>query len=156
MSGTGTIHSRLSALGLVLPAVSCPKGNYIGAVREGNLVFLSGHGPLDPDGRLITGKIGIDYSEEEGYQHARLVGLNLLSSLQAEIGSLDKVRKVVKLLGMVNAPLDFASQPKVINGCSDLLLELFGPEIGKHARSAVGVASLPGQMSVEIEAIFAV
>jgi enamine deaminase RidA (YjgF/YER057c/UK114 family) len=156
MIGAGRIYTRLATLGLMLPATSPPEGNYIGAVREGNLVFLSGHGPLDASGRLITGKIGVDYSEAEGYQHARLVGLNLLASLEAEIGSLDRVRKVVKLLGMVNAPLEFARQPKIINGCSDLFVDVFGPDIGKHARSAVGVASLPGQMSVEIEAIFAV
>lgn len=156
MTGSGKIQARLAALGLTLPAASPPAGNYIGAVREGNLVFLSGHGPLDADGKLITGKIGVDYSEEEGYQHARLIGLNLLATLEGEIGSLDQVRKVVKLLGMVNATLDFSSQPKIINGCSDLFVDVFGPEIGKHARSAVGVASLPGQMSVEIEAIFAI
>jgi enamine deaminase RidA (YjgF/YER057c/UK114 family) len=156
MSELGIVEARLAALGLSLPSPAAPAGNYLGAVREGNLVFLSGHGPLDPEGKLISGKVGVDFSLEEGYQHARLVGLNLLASLKAEIGSLDKVRKVVKVLGIVNAPPDFARQPQVINGCSDLFVEIFGLEVGKHARSAIGVASLPGQMSVEIEAVFAI
>lgn len=156
MTGDGRIAGRLAELGLVLPDLAAPAGNYLGAVHEGNLVFLSGHGPLDESGKLITGKIGLDFTVPEGYDHARLVSLRLLAALQAEIGSLDRVRKVVKLLGMVNAPPDFADHPKVINGCSDLLVCVFGDTIGKHARSAVGMASLPGQMTVEIEAVFAI
>ena len=146
------IETRLKEMGLELPAPGKPVANYVPAVRTGNLVFLSGHGPVLENGNLITGKVGVDLSPEEGYQAARQVALVLLASLKSEIGDLDKVRRVVKLLGMVNCTPDFVDQPKVINGASDLLVEIFG-EKGKHARSAVGMNALPLNIAVEIEMI---
>lgn len=145
-------ETRLKEIGLELPLAVKPIGNYVPAVRTENLVFLSGHGPLRNDGTRITGKVGADLTLEEGYEAARLVALGLLGSLKAEIGDLDKVRRVVKLLGMVNCTPDFTNQPKVINGASDLLVEVFGDK-GKHARSAVGMNALPNNISVEIEMI---
>ena len=144
-----TPEARLKALGLTLPTAAKPIANYVPAVRTGNLVFLSGHGECGPQ---LTGVVGKDVTIEKAYASARNVGLCLLSSLKAEIGDLSKVKRVVKLLGMVNAAPDFADQPKVINGCSDLLVEVFGDR-GRHARSAVGMGSLPGRISVEIEMI---
>ena len=123
-------------------------------VRTGNLVYLSGHGPSPgPDGTVPAGKVGRDFTEAEGAQIARSVGLGLLSSLRDEIGSLDRVTRVVKVLGMVNCPPEFTTQHKVIDGCSDLFVEVFGQEIGRHARSAVGMGSLPLDFPVEIEVI---
>jgi len=126
--------------------------NYLPAVRTGNLVFLSGHGPFKEDGSLITGKVGSELTVEQGYEAARRVAVGLLGSLKAEIGDLEKVKRVVKLLGLVNCPSDFTEQPKVINGASDLLVEVFGAR-GKHARSAVGANALPMNITVEIEMI---
>ena len=146
------VERKVKELGLELPAAPKPVANYVTAVRSGNLVFLSGHGPVKEDGTLITGKVGTDLTWEQGYEATKRVTLGLLSSLKAEIGDLDKVRRVVKLLGMVNCTPDFEDQPKVINGASDLLVELFG-EKGKHARSAVGMNALPSNISVEIEMI---
>ena len=146
------VEKKLKELGLELPDVPIPMANYVTAVRSGNLVFLSGHGPVKEDGTLITGKVGTDRTWEQGYEDAKRVTLGLLSSLKAEIGDLDTVRRVIKLLGMVNCTSDFGDQPKVINGASDLLVELFG-EKGKHARSAVGMNALPMNISVEIEMI---
>jgi enamine deaminase RidA (YjgF/YER057c/UK114 family) len=146
------VEKKLKELGLELPDVPKPMANYVTAVRSGNLVFLSGHGPVKEDGALITGKVGNGRTWEQGYEDAKRVTLGLLSSLKAEIGDLDKVRRVIKLLGMVNCTPDFGDQPKVINGASDLLVELFG-EKGKHARSAVGMNALPLNISVEIEMI---
>ncbi|MFB0520616.1 MAG: RidA family protein [Desulfatiglandales bacterium] len=143
---------RLKETGLELPPAVRPVANYVNAVRAGNLVFLSGHGPVREDGNMITGKVGADVTLEEGYEAARRVALVLLASLKAEIGDLDKVRQVVKLLGMVNCRSDFVDQPKVINGASDLLVEVFGDK-GRHARSAVGMNALPMDISVEIEMI---
>jgi enamine deaminase RidA (YjgF/YER057c/UK114 family) len=142
-------EARLKALGLVLPTPAKPVANYVPAVRVGNLVFLSGHGECS---NSLTGVVGRDVPIEKAYASARNVGLCLLASLKAEIGDLGKVRRVVKLLGMVNAAPDFGDQPKVINGCSDLLVQVFGDR-GKHARSAVGMGSLPSRISVEIEMI---
>jgi enamine deaminase RidA (YjgF/YER057c/UK114 family) len=119
----------------------------------GKLVYLSGKGPNRPDGSQVTGKAGADLTVDEAYDAARLCGIQLLSALKEHVGSLDNVKQIVKLLGMVNATPDFADQPKVINGCSDLLVSIFGEENGKHARSAVGMGSLPGQITVEIEMI---
>jgi enamine deaminase RidA (YjgF/YER057c/UK114 family) len=147
-----SIQNRLKELGLELPPTRTPVANYVPAVRSGSLVFLSGHGPFRGDGTLITGKVGADLTLEEGYQAARQVALVLLASLQAEIGRLDKVRRIVKLLGMVNCTPDFPDQPKVINGASDLLVEVFGDK-GRHARSAVGMNALPMNIAVEIEMI---
>ena len=146
------IETRLKEMGLELPAPGKPMANYVTAVRTGNLVFLSGHGPVLENGNLITGKVGADLTLEEGYKAARQVALVLLASLKSEIGDLDKVHRVVKLLGMVNCTPDFVDQPKVVNGASDLLVEIFG-EKGKHARSAVGMNALPSNIAVEIEMI---
>ncbi len=145
-------ETKLSQMGLKLPAAGSPVANYVPAVRSGNLVFLSGHGPVLDDGSLITGKVGADLTLDEGYNAARQVALILLASLKSEIGDLDKVRRVVKLLGMVNSTPNFTDQPRVINGASDLLVELFG-EKGRHARSAVGMNALPMNIAVEIEMI---
>jgi len=145
------VEERLKELGVELPSAATPVANYIPAVRSGNLVFLSGHGPLEKN-RLITGKLGSDLTVEEGYQAARLVAVGLLGSLKALIGDLERVRRIVKLLGMVNCEPTFMEQPRVINGASDLLVEVFG-ERGRHARSAVGMNALPLNISVEIEMI---
>ena len=145
-------ETKLKKMGLEVPPAVKPVANYVSAVRTGNLVFLSGQGPFRKDGTLITGKVGADLTLEEGYEAARRVALGLLGSLKAEIGDLDKVRRVVKLLGMVNCTPDFVDQPKVINGASDLLVEVFS-DAGKHARSAVGMNALPMNISVEIEMI---
>ncbi|MBL7212094.1 MAG: RidA family protein [Desulfobacteraceae bacterium] len=145
-------ETKLKEMGLEVPAAVKPVANYVSAVRTGNLVFLSGQGPFRKDGTLITGKVGADLTLEEGYEAARRVALGLLGSLKAEIGDLDKVQRVVKLLGMVNCTPDFTDQPKVINGASDLLVEVFS-DAGKHARSAVGMNALPMNISVEIEMI---
>jgi enamine deaminase RidA (YjgF/YER057c/UK114 family) len=146
-----SIPENLKELGITLPAVPEPAGNYVHAVRAGNLLFLSGKGPRDPDG-VTTGKVGEDVSVEQAYQHARSVGLILLAVMQKELGRLDVVKRVVKVLGMVNATAEFADHPKVIDGCSDLFVQVFG-EKGRHARSAVGMGSLPGRITVEIEAV---
>ena len=147
------IDQRIRDLGLELPSVPTPAANYANAVRTGNLVFLSGTVPVLPDGTIPKGKVGSDVTTEEAVEHARLVGLTLLAVLKEELGDLDRVRRVVKLLGMVNAVPDFREQSRVINGCSDLFVEIFGEQ---HARSAIGVGSLPFGITVEIEAIFEV
>jgi enamine deaminase RidA (YjgF/YER057c/UK114 family) len=147
-----TPRERLQALNIELPEVSPPVANYVNAVRTGNLLFLAGKGPRRPDGGNIEGLVGVDLSIEEGYEAARLTGINQLSALQAELGDLSKVVRIVKVLGMVNCASGFRDHPKVINGFSDLMVEVFG-ERGKHARSAVGMGSLPGNIAVEIEMI---
>ena len=147
------IEQRLIELGLELPPVPTPAANYANAVRTGNLVFVSGTVPAMPDGTIPKGKVGADVTTEEAVEHARRVGLTLLAILREELGDLDRVRRVVKLLGMVNAVPDFREHSRVINGCSDLLYEIFGE---RHARSAIGVGSLPFGITVEIEAIFEV
>ena len=146
-------ESRLAELGITLPSPPAPVANYVRAVRTGNLVFLAGHGPLQANGTYVTGKVGRDLTVDEGYAAARLTGLALLASLREEIGSLNNVRRIVKVNGMVNATNDFQDHPNVINGCSDLFVEIFGPEIGKHARAAVGKVSLPINIAVEIDAV---
>jgi enamine deaminase RidA (YjgF/YER057c/UK114 family) len=145
-------ETRLKKLGIDLGPVSAPVANYVNAVRTGNLLYLSGKGPRAVNGKRPQGKVGREYTAEEAYQHARTVGLDLLAVMKSELGSLDKVVRVVKLLGMVNAVPEFQDHPKVINGCSDLLVEVLG-EAGKHARSAVGMGSLPMGIPVEIEVI---
>ena len=146
-------EKRLKELKIDLGTVSAPVANYVNAVRTGNLLFLSGKGPRAiGDGKRPKGKVGREYTVEQGYQYARTVGLDLLAVMRTELGSLDKVKRVVKVLGMVNAVPEFEDQPKVINGCSDLFVEVFG-ERGKHARSAVGMGSLPMGIPVEIECI---
>ncbi len=146
-------EKKLKELKIDLGSVSAPVANYVNAVRTGNLLYLAGKGPRPgADGKRPKGKVGRDYSVEEAYQHARSVGLDLLAVMRAELGSLDKVKRVVKVLGMVNATPEFEDQPKVINGCSDLFVEVLGDK-GKHARSAVGMGSLPMGIPVEIEVI---
>ena len=146
-------EKRLKALGLELGKVSAPVANYVNAVRTGNLLFLAGKGPRpDASGKRPSGKVGRDYTADEAYQHARTVGIDLLAVMRSELGSLDRVKRVVKLLGMVNAAPEFADHPRVINGCSDLFVEIFG-DAGRHARSAVGMESLPMGIPVEIECI---
>ena len=145
-------EARLVELGLKLPEQPKPVANYVPAVRVGNLLFVSGHGPYN-DGKTKTeGKLGRELTVDEGYQVARNVAMNCLASIRVELGSLDRVKRFVKLLGMVNCTEDFREPPKVINGCSDLLVDLFG-ESGKHARSAVGMQALPFAIPVEIEMI---
>lgn len=145
-------EQRIKELGIDLSLKPQPVANYVPAVRVGNLVFLSGHGPLKKDKTLMSGVVGRDMDEKQAYQAARLVGIAALASLKAEIGSLDKVKRVVKVLGMVNAVPDFKNHPEVINGFSDLMTEVFGDQ-GKHARSAVGMGSLPRTIPVEVEMI---
>ena len=148
-------EARLKELGLVLPAMVKPVANYVPYRIAGNVLYLSGQGPRDANGNNLSGKLGAEISIEEGYRRARLVGLGLLSAMRDALGSLDRVDYIVKLLGMVNATPDFNDPPKVINGCSDLFVEVFG-EAGRHARSAVGMSSLPAGIPVEIEVIVAV
>ena len=141
-------EEKLKRLGLTLAPVTPPIANYVNAVRTGNLLFLAGKGPAGG----VTGIVGKEISVEQAYQHARTTGLALIAVMKSELGSLDKVKRIVKVLGMVNAVPGLGDQPKVINGCSDLFVEVFG-ERGKHARSAVGVGSLPNNIPVEIECI---
>lgn len=146
---------QLESLGLKLLPVPRPIGNFRNYVRTGSLVFISGQGPREADGTMHQGKVGRDVAAATAYEHARLTGLNVLSVLADAVGDLGRVTQVVKLLGLVNAADDFTGHPDVINGCSDLFTSVFG-EIGQHARSAIGVASLPNNITVEIEAIFEV
>ncbi len=146
-------ESRLKELGIELPAIATPVANYVPAKRVGSLLFVAGHGPArDKDGNRPIGKVGRELTAEQGYEAARLCGLNLLATMRSELGSLDRVRQVVKMLGMVNCAPGFDQTPPVINGCSDLFVEVFG-EPGRHARSAVGMAELPSSIPVEIEVI---
>jgi enamine deaminase RidA (YjgF/YER057c/UK114 family) len=146
------IEEKLTQMGLTLPTPAAPAGNYVGAVRVGNLLFVSGHGPRRQGESYITGKVGRDLTTEQAYEVAKIVMLNCLASVKREIGDLDRVKRIVKLLGMVNCTEDFTEQPKVINGASDLLVALYG-EAGRHARSAVGMQQLPMSIPVEIEMI---
>ena len=148
-------EARLKELGLVLPALVKPVANYVPYRIAGNILYLSGQGPRDEKGNNLSGKLGAEIGLEEGYRRARLVGLGLMAAMRDALGSLDRVDYIVKLLGMVNATPDFNDPPKVINGCSDLFVDVFG-EAGRHARSAVGHVTLPNQISVEIEAIVAI
>jgi enamine deaminase RidA (YjgF/YER057c/UK114 family) len=145
-------EAKLKELGIVLPAAPAPVANYVNAVRTGNLLFLAGKGPTGPDGKDVVGKLGKDLTVEQGYQAARFVAINQLAVLKAELGDLKKIRRIVKVLGMVNSDPAFMQQPEVINGCSDLLVAVFGDK-GRHARSAVGMATLPRGIAVEIEMI---
>lgn len=147
-----TAEENIKKLNIELFTPSPPIANYVKAVRTGNLVFMAGHGPSKADGTSIKGKLGADMTVEEGYEAARVAAISVLSSLKAEIGDLNKVVRIVKVKGMVNCTGDFLDQPKVINGCSDLLVEIFGDK-GKHARAAVGMVSLPSNIAVEIEMV---
>jgi enamine deaminase RidA (YjgF/YER057c/UK114 family) len=149
-------EARLRDKNITLPTPATPVANYVGAVRVGNLLFVSGHGPVRSEKGWTSGRLGKDVTVEQGYAVAREVGLNLLATTRKTLGSLDKVRRVVKVLGMVRSAENFGDQPRVINGFSDLMVEVFGEEIGKHARSAVGMAELPSGIPVEIEMILEV
>ena len=151
-SSTWDAEARLLSMGIELPEASQPVANYVNAVRTGNLLFLAGKGPSLPDGTYIKGKVGQNLSVEEGKEAARLVGIAQLAVLRAELGNLNKVKRIIKVLGMVNCGPEFTQQPQVINGFSDLMVEVFG-EKGKHARSAVGMNALPMDIAVEIELI---
>ncbi len=146
------IEDKLKELGITLPEPGKPVANYVNSVITGNLIYTAGKGPNLPDGTLMTGKVGVDLTVEQGYEAARLCGIQLLAALKEGLGDLNRVKRIVKVLGMVNANGDFTQQPEVINGCSDLLVQVFG-EKGKHARSAVGMGSLPRNIAVEIELI---
>ena len=146
--------AKLAELKLTLPTVPTPVANYVPFKRDGNTIYLSGQGPRKPDGGYHLGKVGRDVTVEQAYEHAKIVGLGLLAAAKMAAGSLDKV-EVIKVLGMVNGVPEFADQPKVINGCSDLFVAVLGDR-GRHARSAVGMGSLPNNMTVEIEAIMRV
>jgi enamine deaminase RidA (YjgF/YER057c/UK114 family) len=150
-----TPYERLKQLGLELPGPTTPLANYVPFVMANGFLYLSGQGPRRSDGSLSTGKVGATVSTEQAYLDAQLTGLNLLATAHHALGDLGRIRRVVKLLGMVNAVSDYTDHPKVINGCSDLFVNVLG-EAGRHARSAVGMGSLPGMMSVEIEAILQV
>jgi enamine deaminase RidA (YjgF/YER057c/UK114 family) len=147
-----SVEAKLKEQGIELAKPTASLANYVKAVRTGNLVFLSGHVSNRADGTGIKGKLGKELTVEQGYEAAKLSAIGLLSSLKAEIGDLNKVKRIVKVLGMVNSAPDFADHPKVVNGCSDLLVNVFGDK-GKHARSAVGVAALPSDYAVEVEMI---
>jgi len=150
-------EARLKEKNITLPQPATPVANYVGAVRAGNLLFVSGHGPLRADGKpSARGKVGRELTVEQGYQVAREVGLTLLATVRTSLGSLDRVKRVVKVLGMVNSADGFGDQPRVINGFSDLMVEVFGEDSGRHARSAVGMAELPMGIPVEIEMVLEV
>ena len=144
--------ARLAALGLELPPPMVPKANFVSYCRVGDLVYLSGVGPWRPDGSFVAGHVGATLSEAEGYEAAKLCGVNLISTLRAALGSLDRVERIVKVLGLVAAPASFTGHSTVIDGCTDLFVAVFG-DAGRPARSAIGVASLPRGFAVEIEAI---
>jgi enamine deaminase RidA (YjgF/YER057c/UK114 family) len=143
---------RLKQLGIELTKATSPMANYVNAVRVGNLVFFAGKGPGLPGHPLPVGKVGREFTKEQGYEFARQTGLSLIAAMKTELGDLDRVKRIVKVLGMVNAVPDFGEHPEVINGCSDLFVTVFGDR-GRHARSAVGVGSLPRGIPVEIEIV---
>ena len=147
-------EDKLAEMGLALPEIPTPVANYVPFRRDGAVIYLSGQGPRKPDGSYHTGKVGRDVTPEEAYEHARLTALGLLAAARLAAGSLDRI-EVLKVFGMVNGMPDFADQPRVINGCSDLLVAVLG-ESGRHARSAIGMGSLPNNMTVEIEAMMRV
>ena len=147
-----TIEEKLKELGIELKTPPSPVANYIPVQQTGNLIYLSGQGPRNESGDFISGKVGSDITAEEAYELARNTAINLVSAMKSYLGSLDKVKKIVKVFGMVNSTSDFKDHPKVINGCSDFFVEVFGDK-GRHARSAVGMGSLPNNMAVEIEII---
>ncbi|TWT93239.1 RidA family protein [Stieleria varia] len=147
-------EAKLNELGIELPPAPKPVGVYKPIVVVGNMAYLSGHGPLDHKKTLVTGRLGLDMDVEAGYDAARLTGLGMLATLQSHLGSLDKVKRLVKLLGLVRCTDGFDQQPAVINGCSELFRDVFGEDAGVAARSALGTNALPGGIAVEIEAIF--
>jgi enamine deaminase RidA (YjgF/YER057c/UK114 family) len=151
---TNNIEQKLTALGLSLPVLPGSKGIYKACLVTGNHLYVSGHVSVNTDGSYISGKLGKEVSDEQGKIAARQAGLAILTSVKAHLGSLDKIKRVIKLLGMVNSVPEYEKHPQIINGCSELYVQLWGEENGKGVRSAVGMGSLPGNVSVEIEAIF--
>ena len=151
-ANSSLVDQKIEELGIQLQKPVKPVANYVTTVQTGNLVFTSGHGPIGDDGQLILGQLGTDMDIEGGYQAARAVGIGLLSTLKATLGNLDRIKKIVKLVGFVNSSADFKDQPAVVNGASDLFVEIFGDK-GRHARSAVGMVQLPGGIAVEVEMI---
>jgi len=151
-----SVEQRVKELGLELPPAPKPIGNYVGGVLVGDLLFMSGVGPRLANGGVIAGKLGADTTTEQGYAAARVVGLNMLANIRAVLGSLDRVERVVKTLGMVNCTPEFGEMPRVINGFSDLFVELLGEDRGRGARSAVGMAALPNRIAVEVEMVLQV
>lgn len=149
-----TPESRLAALDVTLPPAPAPMGVYKPAVIDGRYLWLSGHGTVQADGSLIVGRVGVDLDADAGKAAARQVGLAMIATIRATVGSLDRVRRVVKVLGMVNCVADFERHPYVINGCSELFAEIWGADLGIGVRSAVGMGSLPGNIPVEVEALF--
>ena len=149
-------ETRIQELHLTLPVAPKPVAKYKTAVLVGNMLYVSGHGPAKADGKITDGRVGGDLTTEQGKEAARLVGLNILATVRATLGSLDKVKRLVKTLGMVNCTPDYKDQPKVINGFSELMAEVFGEDAGVGTRSAVGMGSLPGNIAVEVECIFEV
>lgn len=154
MSADAKLNEFLAQHKLEMPPAPKAMGVYKPVVVVGNMAYVSGHGPLLPDGSLMVGRVGSEVDQQAGYNAARQTGLAILASLKQHLGSLDKVERVIKTLGMVNSTPDFKDHPKVINGCSELFAEVWGPDHGVGARSAVGMGSLPGNISVEIEVIF--
>jgi enamine deaminase RidA (YjgF/YER057c/UK114 family) len=154
MSAETQLAAKLAALNLQMPAAPEPKGVYTPLIVVGNLVYTSGHLPIDASGKLITGRLGAELDVQAGHAAARLVGLGILASLKKQFGDLDRISRIVKVFGIVNCTPDFTQQPAVINGCSELFAEIFGPSNGIAARSAIGAASLPLGACVEIEAVF--
>lgn len=150
-----TPEQKLKELNIMLPKVPSPIANFVMWRQAGHLLYLSGQGPRRSDGSIPQGRFGTGYTVEQGYADSRQIGLQILATVREAVGSLDKIEAVIKILGMVNAEPDFKDHPKIINGCSDVMVEILG-ERGKHARSAIGMGSLPGGMPVEIEAIFQV
>jgi len=151
---TASPHARIAELGLVLPPVGKPAGAYKPCLVVDRMVYVSGHLPLQADGSLVKGKVGVDLDADAGKAAARLTGLSILATLVANLGSLDRIGRVVKLMGLVNCPADFVQHPHVINGCSELFAEVWGPDHGVAVRSAFGAGSLPLGVAVEIEAVF--
>lgn len=145
-------EAKLNSLGIILPQPATPVANFVNSVQVGNLLFLSGNGPLKTDGKFITGKLGADLSIEQGYEAARLTGINQIAVLKAALGDLSRVKRIVRATGMVNATPDFSQHPSVVNGFSDLMVQVFGDR-GKHTRAAIGMGSLPFNIAVEIDMI---
>ncbi|MBN1910580.1 MAG: RidA family protein [Pirellulales bacterium] len=156
MTAEANLKKKLDELGLAMPAASEPKGVYRPIIVVGNMAYTAGHLPIDAEGKMVTGRVGDDLDLDAGYRAAQLAGLGILATLQKALGDLGRVRRLVKLLGLVNSTLDFTQHPAVINGASELLAEVFGPDAGVAARSAFGAGSLPLGAAVEIEAIFEV
>jgi enamine deaminase RidA (YjgF/YER057c/UK114 family) len=151
---SGVIEQKLAALGLALPVLPASKGIYKSCLQTGNYLYVSGHVSVNTDGSYIAGKLGKDINEDQGRIAARQAGLAMLTSIKKHVGELDKIKRVIKLLGMVNSTPDFEKHPVIINGCSELFAQLWGDDNGIGVRSAVGMGSLPGNVAVEIEAIF--